>query len=370
MDQEVAAPTLYLVADGRGTWKITDAADGDDLTASHGTSAYYENSNVSGLIVSVDRNLDVTFTPKTVGPNELPDPVKGVITLTGDVTLESSYEVNDNITIDLAGNTLTVSKEGSDAISVAAGKKLTLKNGTLAAPASTSEAVRVEENGSLEVEGMTITGKTRGITAFVAGDAENKTGGTITIKNSTIIGEESDGVSISGNYDRIDVTVNDSTITSGKYDGMYLPSKGTTVVNNSTITGVTSGIAIKGGTLELNNSTLKATSDTSAIRPTPPEGGSVVTGPALSVEPYTGGSKRNVKVTAYGTTFENETGPAIKFYIANNTTATNIESGNSILINGGNATTDKILVTGAVSEDKFIVNNTTIEFIPVATIAE
>ena len=75
-------------------------------------------------------------------------------------------------------------------------------------------------------------------------------------------------------------------------------------------------------------------------------------------------------MTAYGTTFENETGPAIKFYIANNTTATNIESGNSILINGGNATTDKILVTGAVSEDKFIVNNTTIEFIPVATIAE
>lgn len=56
------AVKMYFTADGRGTWKVALTASGETVSEGYST-AYYEGSNVSGLIIDAYDNLTITFTP-------------------------------------------------------------------------------------------------------------------------------------------------------------------------------------------------------------------------------------------------------------------------------------------------------------------
>lgn len=141
------------------------------------------------VTVAADEPITAAVEGTMSGADFLAAAESGTITLTGDVTLDSTATLNtgDNITIDLNGHTLT--RSSAAVLTVNTGAELTIKDssnnaaGVISCPASNalSGAIKLNGTAALTVESGTIDAPK---TSAIYGAATS----TVTIKGGTIKG--------------------------------------------------------------------------------------------------------------------------------------------------------------------------------------
>lgn len=224
----------------------------------------------------------------------LTDEAVDVVELTSDLTLTEPLilETGEKV-VDLGGYCLdyTASAEKLQMISVKDGASLTLMNGALEGTAGTEAVVDSTAleciAGNVTLSGVSISGFEDGIcikdmeaesgdsviqmtdceirvpdiSVFLQGNGSKSEARTkLMIQNSTIISEKYIPIMGQGNEDRsgTELMIQNSTL-EGYYAGIYHPQqKSSAIINECTITGNT-GIAVKGGTVDIYNSKITGT---------------------------------------------------------------------------------------------------------------
>lgn len=244
-------------------------------------------------------NVKITITGETanvdminVGTTEqLTDALQsengGYIRLSGNLELTENITVSakEPVILDLNGATLTGSATGGDLFTVGKGRELTVINGTIKNSAGNKSLFGVN-NGRLTVSNVTATAEGESQWGIYIQDNNGATAqdgdSTVYITHSTIstglptvmvIGNNtttaqktrcvienstltSNYVTVCGNGQTVSggtaIEIKDSIIT-GKYAAVYHPQDNSTIhAENTTFTGNT-GIAVKGGTVYLDN---------------------------------------------------------------------------------------------------------------------
>ena len=145
----------------------------------------------------------------------MPEPVNGTVTLTGDLPLDGRYYVPENVTtIDLGGFTLTADTDDNFAIEVPAGVSVAINNGTIS---SSTGGINVRGTVTLGSDLVVNSGTMRALqihggNATINGAELSTTSAsdtTIYIANSD---NDNTSNSVSGK-----LTVNSGTITGGGY---------------------------------------------------------------------------------------------------------------------------------------------------------
>jgi len=200
-----------------------------------------------------------------------------------DIELSQSIQVGSNtgIMIDMQGHTLT--STASTVIDAKPGSNVMLYNGTLDG-ANQAETAIYASGGVVTLNGVTIENVEEGLKIFdnennsnmdstirlfdckimcetdglwIKGNgakSEKKT--VVVIENCEMMGEGYAGLLCNGTYYGCDIRVSGDSKISGKYAGIYFPTKDSTLtVENSTIEGYT-GLVVKGGSVEVNNSVI------------------------------------------------------------------------------------------------------------------
>ena len=245
-------------------------------------------NNVKITITGEAANVDMINVGTTVElTNALQSENGGYIRLSGNLELTENITVSAKkpVILDLNGATLTGSATGGDLFTVGKGRELTVINGTIKNSAGNKTLFGVN-NGKLTVSNVTATAEgesqwgiyiqdNNGATAQDGDSIVYITHSTIStglptvmvignntttaqktrcvIENSTLT---SDYVAVCGNGQTVSggtaIEIKDSIIT-GKYAAVYHPQDNSTLhAENSTFTGNT-GIAVKGGTVYLDN---------------------------------------------------------------------------------------------------------------------
>lgn len=244
-------------------------------------------------------NVKITITGETANVDMINVGTTGDLTKAlqsengGYIRLSGNLELTENITVsakkpvilDLNGATLTGSAAGGDLFTVGKGRELTVINGTIKNSAGNKTLFGVN-NGKLTISNVTATAEgesqwgiyiqdnnrttaqdgdsivyithstisTGQPTVMVIGNNTTTAQKTrCVIENSTLT---SDYVAVCGNGQTVSggtaIEIKDSIIT-GKYAAVYHPQDNSTLhAENSTFTGNT-GIAVKGGTVYLDN---------------------------------------------------------------------------------------------------------------------
>lgn len=213
------------------------------------------------------------------------------VRLAGDMTLEEAVTIpaDKDVIIDLNGKQLTTAVVGQPVLKGAPGSSITVLNGTIDG-GSRDTAVQLV-GSSAAFSGVTIQGR-----LLIDDKNESNENGTVSVvrlSNCTLktVGDEQVGVHVFGNgaasSSRTVLLVEDCTIEStfagilgngsddcygtdiqvlnstvkGKYAGIYQPQRGSRLlVQNSTVEGMT-GIAIKGGTVTIQNCIVNGTAE-------------------------------------------------------------------------------------------------------------
>lgn len=222
---------------------------------------------------------------------------KGVITLTSDVTLTTTYVVNGDTTIDLNGHKITGNncraiwvKTGTLTLT-GTGTVTSIKDSNGSSFAETSSVIRVGDDGTtnngaagIVIEsGVTVsTNCCYGVTVFDKGNdtLTAKVYGKITAATMPALG--GNGTKNWGNV-TFDV-YEGAEITSTSSPAIYHPQAGTLNVNGGTITGAT-GIEMRAGTLNVSGGTIKATGTYKA--PIANTSGTTTVGAAIAVVEHT-----------------------------------------------------------------------------------
>ena len=199
-----------------------------------------------------------------------------------DITLESTESLDaiiddvDNTdakeyVVDLNGHKITQSA----ATQLATSKNLTFTDGTIEFTATgvgaASSMVNPEGAASLTLDGVTLT--TKSGSAIYAEDTlsgETRAYPTIVIKNSTITAGGSYGVATNaknnipdGQEEQISITITNSTITVGSATvagtALFVNVPADVRVENSTLNASYQAVIVRGGTLNLSNTTLNLT---------------------------------------------------------------------------------------------------------------
>ena len=205
---------------------------------------------VACALVAFMPATDAADTTETVADTEMPAAVYGVITLDNNVELSSMLNLTEDVTIDLAGFTLSV-----QGINVSA--KVIIEDssfdgtGTIlkSSGSATTAAIEIDDGGILVVNGVNIdasNGDWYGVYAMTGSSVELN-GTEISAKYSCISGN---GTNNNANVELNDV-VCDSTMTAA----VFFPSTEKLIVTGGTFTG-NSGFDIRAGTVTINNATI------------------------------------------------------------------------------------------------------------------
>ena len=231
------------------------------------------------------RTDGVLVTDETTFKEALSTPGLNMVTLAQDINLSSTVKVSDSsqAVIDLAGHKITstaadtftvndggslmlvggeVDSNGKNGVSVVAGN-VTLKDVTLT---NVYEGIVVRDDKSaidgdsvISISNCTINAAEDGLLIHGNGAASKKNA-TFVIDNSTIIGEKYSGIICNGGNYGVDITLTNSTV-KGYYTAIYFPPQSSTLtVKESTLEGYT-GMAIKGGTVDIVDSTITGTGE-------------------------------------------------------------------------------------------------------------
>ncbi len=245
-------------------------------------------NNVKITITGEAANVDMINVGTTVELTKaLQSENGGYIRLSGNLELTENITVSakEPVILDLNGATLTGSATGGDLFTVGKGRELTVINGTIKNSAGNKTLFGVN-NGKLTVSNVTATAEGESQWGIYIQDNNGATAqdgdSTVYITHSTIstglptvmvIGNNtttaqktrcvienstltSDYVAVCGNGQTVSggtaIEIKDSIIT-GKYAAVYHPQDNSTLhAENATFTGNT-GIAVKGGTVYLDN---------------------------------------------------------------------------------------------------------------------
>lgn len=199
------------------------------------------------------------------------------VTLSSDISVDASAlneaiatAVSENnatgATIDLNGQTLTVT--GSSAIDLV-DQTLSLTDGTVKYKGSNTVAIAIESGSSLTLDCVTLNVDSTASGATSAINIEGCTEtATLTIKNSTINSEEYFALSTNATTpasSNVTVVIENSTLSTSECNddpettGILFNVPGTLTITNSTITGGSQGVIVRGGTANITNSIIKAT---------------------------------------------------------------------------------------------------------------
>ncbi|WP_290772574.1 hypothetical protein [Anaerofustis sp.] len=127
----------------------------------------------------------------------------------------------------------------------------------------------------------------------------------ITIKDSSkdktgkIISDDNFAIATNGTLENIKLTLDGISVESKSYAGIYFPSSGKLIVKNCNITG-TSGVEIRGGEMEVENSNITATAD--EFKASENASGSTIEGAAIAVSQHS--TNHPIKVNIKSGTFK------------------------------------------------------------------
>lgn len=238
-----------------------------------------QNSNSDGALVFDEESLKTALS--TPGLN--------ILTLNQDIALMTPVSISGGAqaVIDLAGHTITSAAD--TVIDAKNGALLILNNGEIVGNGGTG----VSAIGSyVTLNDMTVTSVKEGIVVYdqksnlkndsvvhlanchvnaqedgllIYGNAAVSDENTkIVVENCEIIGQQYAGVICNGTQYGTDISVENSTV-KGKYTGIYFPQKDSVLrVSTSNIEGYT-GIAVKGGTVHITDSTVTGTGEYSPL---------------------------------------------------------------------------------------------------------
>lgn len=196
------------------------------------------------------------------------------VTLSSDITVDATElnsaldDSNVDTVIDLNGATLTIEGVNGDGVNLA-GESLSLSNGTVEYKGSSTVAFAVESGSSLTLDNVTLdvdstnTGATSAIN--IEGSSDNA---TLTIRNSIINSDEYFALSTNASTpasSNVTVVIENSTLSTSvcngdpETTGILFNVPGTLTITDSTITGGSQGVIVRGGTANITNSTIKAT---------------------------------------------------------------------------------------------------------------
>lgn len=263
----------------------------DDVSLSQPDENGAVRQHTARLIVSGQKSkVETTVVGSAAALAEaLADGTSQVIQLSDNVTVASTLLVanGQRVTLDLNGHTLTTTVADDAAVQVEKGGVLTLMNGTLDGGENTVDGahcvggeltmskvtlqnvtygVYVQDNNAdgadskIRLVNATINASDSGVLLYGNGEASERAT-QLVVENSTINGNSYAGIICNGANWGSDIQVLSGSSVSGYWTGIYQPQPNSSLlVSNATVSGYT-GIAIKGGTARILDSTVSGTGD-------------------------------------------------------------------------------------------------------------
>lgn len=219
---------------------------------------------------------------------KLPDAKNNTITLTNDVVLSKPYDVEGNLTINLAGHSITASSSWGDddyIIGVKRGATLTIND-------SSSGGSITNGNNDKIYAAVKVT---------LTGDNDETNAANLIVNGGTLEGYYY-GIAGNGNRHNTVITINGGNITGKNGAGIYHPQYGEMTIEGGNITGLNTAVEIRSGELTISGGNF--TSTASKYSETPNGNGTTVSGAAIAVSQHT--TKKPISVSITGGTF---TGP-------------------------------------------------------------
>ena len=318
--------TGFPLSDATSKFRVTFKTVGDyDVTFA------IKNVETNEIMASATTKANVKpeKTIAKVGQNYYEDLAEAIkeatdstVTLVKDITLTETLNINNNVTLDLGGNTINIEGQDYQRIIAKENANVTIDNGKIIS--TTNYALKVQDNATLNVNEKLVIN--------VSGVASEEQYGVVVLDKATLnfkgnltvecIGTFASGISGNGSkpFEKTNTTVNilGGTITVKDGLAIYQPQNGKLNISAgtleaNTVLGIKSGeTTILGGTLRAAGTKVDAGAMSENIK---------LTGDAIFVElndSYAG----NVTVNYIEGEIESENGAILKEYSGNGQNAT------------------------------------------------
>ena len=205
------------------------------------------------------------------------------VTLLADIDTEAQFEVGKQITLDLNGK--TIEYKGSATLS--SGVIMVLRGGDLTVTDSSEDATGAIKSGTKAYAAIILT---------KAGETSTETA-KLTVNGGTLEGYY---YAITGNGSRhgTDITINGGVIKGtceGDNLGIFHPQDGTLTISGGTISGYSSAVELRAGTLNVTGGTMTATADSYSYSGN--GSGNTTTGAAIAIAQHNTGKDITANIT-------------------------------------------------------------------------
>ena len=268
------------------------------------------------------------------------------IKLAGDIELESTLNIKSDSSISIDLNGYAISYGGESIFTVEPSATLTLLNGELRGDTTNnaivasgsglalsgiemidvSVGIKTEDvpdrsgaDANIHVSGSRITAKDR---ALLIDGSDARSGKiSIIVENSVLVGESHVGISGSEARLNTDIHILNSEIKGGQ-TSIYHPQSGSALtVTSSSLEGAT-GIVVKGGAVNIVDSTVKGTGEKK--EPADQPSGSYLTGDGILVETSSADTTVTVNVSGDKTYVTSKNADAVKLFTASDEASVDI----------------------------------------------
>ncbi|MCC8356881.1 MAG: hypothetical protein LJU34_03365 [Oscillospiraceae bacterium] len=156
---------------------------------------------------------------------------------------------------------------------------------------STAYGIEMGNGADVTIYSGTVSGPSCGVFVGYGYDADNP---TILVVNGGTISSDSIGISTNGSQNYTNITINGGSVSGGW--GMYLPAmNSSTTINGGTITGSSTGVEIRAGSLTVSGGTIESTSGEFAY--TFNGSGTTVVGAGIAISQHSTNQEVTVTIT-------------------------------------------------------------------------
>lgn len=209
-----------------------------------------------------------------------------VLKLTNNITLTQGVNVDDTLTLDLNGYTITndESWSGSDyLVAVKRGGALTIQDNS------------EKKTGKIATENETIYAA---IKVTVTGENDATTPAKLVVDGGTLQGYYY-GIAGNGTRHNTEITINGGTVIGTNGTGIYHPQDGVLTITNGEISGLDTAIELRSGKLNISGGSFTATA--TEYKEEQNGNGTTVSGAAVAISQHT--TKKDISVSISGGTF-------------------------------------------------------------------